>query len=65
MCRCLVSCLGTLVAICLMFTYKTNVMNRNEIAYESPCMEIMEIQVEQAVLSVSLTGEGTNSDELM
>ena len=48
-----------------MFTYKTNVMNRNENAYESPCMEIMEIQVEQAVLSVSLTGEGTNSDELM
>lgn len=40
-------------------------MNRNENAYGSPCMEIMEIQVEQAVLSVSLTGEGTNSDELM
>ncbi len=33
--------------------------------YESPVMEIMEIQMEQAVLSASLTGEGTNNDELM
>lgn len=47
--------------------YKTNVMNTNVDlnVYESPVMEIMEIQMEQAVLSASLTGEGTNNDELM
>lgn len=40
-------------------------MNRYEEVYESPCVEIMEIQVEQSVMSVSLTGEGINNDELM
>ena len=40
-------------------------MDSNEKVYESPCLEVMEIQVEQAVMSVSLTGEGTNDEEMM
>ena len=33
--------------------------------YESPEMEIMEMETEQAVLSASLTGEGINEWEDM
>jgi len=38
---------------------------KNDKNYESPCLEIIEVQVEQAVLSFSLTGEGVNDDDLM
>ena len=33
--------------------------------YESPCVEIVEIRTEQAVLTASLTGEGINEWEDM
>ena len=35
-------------------------MKKEVIDYESPKMEIVGIQVEQALLSASLTGEGIN-----
>lgn len=31
--------------------------------YESPCVEVLELQVEQLMLTIS--GEGVNDDELM
>jgi len=40
-------------------------MKKEVIDYESPKMEIVEIQVEQALLSASLTGEGINDWEDM
>lgn len=38
---------------------------RKEDVYESPLLEIVEIETEQAVLSASFTGEGINEWEEM
>lgn len=38
---------------------------KNEYVYESPHLEIVEIETEQVVLSASFTGEGINEWEEM
>ena len=38
---------------------------KKENVYESPRLEIVEIEIEQAVLSASFTGEGINEWEEM
>ena len=50
-------------AMCLL-VYELKKLEMEKI-YESPCMEVVEIHTEQAMLSSSFTGEGINEWEDM